>query len=209
MSRVVVVGGGGHAKVVISVLKRSGWEVLGFTDERERGPVLTVPYLGTDAVLPGLVGVEGRCDAVVGVGKVDASPARISVWGRLKDLGFSLPAVVSPSSIVNEAVDLGEGTFVGDGVVVNSGTSTVAICILNTHCTVEHDCRLGDNVHVAPGATISGGVTVGDNCMIGAGATVIQGVTICAGVLVGAGATVVKDLRVPGTYVGIPARRAS
>ena len=91
--------------------------------------------------------------------------------------------------------------------MVNSGTVAGGLCILNTNSTVEHDCRLGDNVHVAPGATVSGGVTIADDCMIGAGSTIIQGVTVCPSCLIGAGSIVIKDLDIAGVYVGNPARR--
>lgn len=204
---IVVLGGGGHAKVVIAALKRSDRRILGYTDQQDRGEILSVPYLGTDAALAGVLRSHRACSAVVAVGKIDASPRRLALQAEAGALGFEFPAIVSPHAIVNEAVQLGPGTVVLDGVVVNSGTETGGACILNTGSTVDHDCRLGDNVHIAPGVTLSGGVTIGDHCLIGAGTTVIQGVTICAGTLVGAGATVVKDLTAPGTYAGVPARR--
>ena len=205
---VVVVGGGGHAKVLIGVLKKTPWYVLGYTDPRQgMGPILGVAYLGDDSLLPSLAAAHQGCRAVIGVGKTDASPARMRLQSDIGGLGFDLPVIASPAAVINEEVELGPGTVVFDGAVINSGTSMGMLCIVNTNSTVEHDCRLGDNVHVAPGATVSGGVTVGDHCMIGAGATVIHGITICSGCLVGAGAVVVRDIALPGTYVGNPARR--
>jgi acetyltransferase-like isoleucine patch superfamily enzyme len=91
--------------------------------------------------------------------------------------------------------------------VVNPGATTGAACIINTHATLEHDCRLGDNVHLAPGATVSGGVVIGSHSFVGAGAVVIQGVRIADGCLIGAGTVVTADIVVPGTYAGVPARR--
>lgn len=207
MTPIVVLGGGGHAKAVIAVLKKSGHQILGYTDQQDRGAILSVPYLGADSSLPDLLRARGRCAAVVAVGKVDASSRRSAIQSDVGALGFEFPVIVSPHAVVNEDVRLGSGTVVLDGVVVNSGTVTGSACILNTGSTVDHDCRLGDNVHIAPGVTLSGGVTIGDHCLIGAGATIIQGVRIDAGCLVGAGATVVKDLTTPGTYAGTPARR--
>jgi sugar O-acyltransferase (sialic acid O-acetyltransferase NeuD family) len=204
---IVVLGGGGHAKVVIAVLKHSGHDVLGYTDQRDQGAILSVPYLGDDVALPGILQAQGHCGAVVGVGKIDVSPRRLVLQAAVTTLGFEFPVIVSRHAVVNEEVWLGQGTVVVDGVVVNSGSKIGRACILNTNSTVEHDCRIGDNVHVAPGATLSGGVTVGDNCLIGAGSTIIQGVSVCADCLVGAGSAVVSDLTDPGTYVGIPARR--
>lgn len=207
MDRFVVIGGGGHAKVLISMLKKCPCEILGYTDRQSGGPILGARYLGTDAALPALIANRGSCKAAIGVGKTDASRVRLELFRVISALGFGFPVVVSPRAIVNEEVLLGAGSVVFDGVVVNSGTVTGRLCILNTNSTVEHDCRLGDNVHVAPGATLSGGVQVGANCLIGTGANVIQGVTVCADTLIGAGSTVVSDICLAGIYAGSPARR--
>lgn len=202
-----MLGGGGHAKVVIGALKRSGYDILGYTDAQDRGSILSVPYLGTDAGLAGLLRSHPRCGAVIGIGKIDASPRRMTVQSEVEALGFEFPAIVSRHAVINEDVRLGAGTVVMDGVVVNSGTEVGNACILNTSSSVDHDCRIGHNVHIAPGATLSGDVIIGDNCMIGTGSSIIQGLTVCADCLVGAGATVTTDLTEPGTYVGTPARR--
>ena len=146
--------------MLVSVLKKCGYHILGYTDIRDRGRVLGVPYLGNDDALALLVRTYDRCQAIVGVGKTDASTERIGLQERISALGFAFPVLVSPQAVVNEGVELGSGTVVFDGVVVNSGTVTGDCCILNTNCTVEHDSRLGDNVHIAPGATLSGGVRV-------------------------------------------------
>jgi sugar O-acyltransferase (sialic acid O-acetyltransferase NeuD family) len=207
VAEIVVIGGGGHAKVLISLLKKLGWEILGYTDEHDRSSILGMPYLGDDSVLPGVLSSHRYCSAVIGLGKIDASSARVQLQREIRALGFDSPVVISPRAVVNEETELGVGTAVFDGAVVNSGTVTGGHCIVNTNSTVEHDCRLGENVHIAPGATVSGGVTIGDDCMIGAGSIVVQGVTVCPGCLVGAGATVVAGIDIPGVYVGNPARR--
>ena len=207
MNRIVVVGGGGHAKVLISVLKKLGREAIGYTDRVDHGAILGLLFLGDDAVLKMLRDTNRAGDAVLGLGKTKASDERLLLAARVEALGFSFPVVISPCAIVNEEVGLGSGTVVFDGAVINSGVVTGSHCVLNTHCTVEHDCALGDDVHIAPGAVLSGDVTVGDHSMIGAGATIAHGVSICPGCLVGAGSTVVKNIVLPGTYVGNPARR--
>lgn len=207
MDKIVVIGGGDHAKVVVSVLKKSGYEIIGYTDRADRQDILGVKYLGDDSVLPEISRKYRGCKAIIGIGKIDTSKQRLSLQNEIRLLGFDFPAITSPHSIVNEEVLLGSGTAVLDGVVVNSGTETGSACILNTNCTVEHDCRIGDNVHIAPGVILSGAVTIGNNCLIGAGAIVIKYKNICEGCLIGAGTTVIEDINVPGTYVGNPAKR--
>jgi len=207
MDRIVVIGGGGHARVLISILKKIGYNIAGYTDRDDRGVILGIPYLGGDSILPEIVRGNDGCSAIIGVGKIDTSDLRLKLQKEVEVLGFSIPIIVSPKAIINEGVKLGIGTAVFDAAVINSGTETGMACILNTNCTVEHDCQIGDNVHIAPGVTISGGVAIGDNCMIGTGAIIIQSVNICANCLIGAGATVVKDLTIPGTYVGNPAEK--
>lgn len=209
MNRIVIIGGGGHARVLVCVLSKLGFSILGYTDQCDGGTMLGVRYLGNDSILRGLRSARGSCSAVIGVGKIDISRTRERLHSEMVALGFEFPAIVSPDAVVNEGTDLGPGTVVFDGAVVNTGTIAGSQCILNTNCTVDHDCRLGINVHIAPGSVLSGGVTIGDHCMIGAGSTLIQGVTVCAGCLVGAGSTVVSDIRLPGTYVGSPARRTA
>jgi sugar O-acyltransferase (sialic acid O-acetyltransferase NeuD family) len=208
MGIIVVVGGGGHAKVVISVLRKlNHYQILGYTDVNDNGRVLGIPYLGSDCELAALVSERKTFSAVLAVGQVGLGNSRYELWTRLKSPALTFPLIVSPGAIVNEGVTGGDGAVVMDGAVINCGATLGRGAIVNTNSTVEHDVVLSDWVHIAPGATIAGGVTVGRFSMIGAGATVIGGIKITAGCMVGAGATVVHDLTEPGVYVGCPARR--
>ena len=204
---VVVIGGGGHAKVLISLIRKLRWSIAGYVDPRDGDPLLGVPCVGDDDRLRGLLEDHPGMCAAVGIGKVDASPRRSQLQARITSLGYTFPTFVSPQAVVNDDVTLGPGTVVFDGAIVNPSVVAGAACIINTSATVEHDCQLGDNVHIAPGATLSGGVVVGDHTFVGAGAVVIHAVRIAPGCLIGAGTVVTTDLAVPGTYVGAPARR--
>lgn len=208
MEKIIVIGGGGHAKVVMTVLKKLGhYEVWGYTDREDQGTILGFSYLGSDEILVDTVKRPAGCAAILGIGKIDASGSRRVLHGKIRSLGINFPVICSPHAIVNEAVTLGAGTIVLDGAVVNCGAAIGRISILNTSSTVDHDCLIGENVHIASGVTISGGVTIGDDCLIGAGASIIHSINICGGCLIGAGAVVVRDVTEPGTYVGNPARR--
>ena len=117
----------------------------------------------------------------MGVGKVDESARRARIQAAAEALGYRFPNLRLSRRRGQPEVELGAGTAVFDGAVVNAGVVTGPTCIVNTNATVEHDCRLGTNVHIAPGATVSGGVTIGDHTFVGAGAVVIHGVRIAAG----------------------------
>jgi sugar O-acyltransferase (sialic acid O-acetyltransferase NeuD family) len=208
MTEIVIIGGGGHAKVVVSILRKlKDYEICGYTDLEDRGPLLGAPYLGTDAKLPALANEKKGLSAALAVGQIGLGAVRQAIHARLSELPLSYPSIVSPHAIVNEEVEIGEGCVVMDGAVVNSGARIGRGAILNSNCTVEHDTQIGDWVHVAPGVTISGGVTVGPLSMIGVGAVIIEGKRIANGCIIGAGAVVVHDLTEPGVYVGCPARR--
>lgn len=204
---IVVVGGGGHARVIISLIRKlASFNLLGYTDPAPGESILGVPYLGDDQQLALMANDTTPCAVALGIGNTAVSSRRSELAQQLVARGFELPALVSPAATVNEGVTVGPGTVIFDGVVVATGTQIGAACILNTGCVVDHDCRLGDGVHIAPGAVLCGGVSVGDFSMIGSGATVIHGCRVAARCLVGAGATVVTNLDCPATYVGTPAR---
>ena len=208
MAEFLLLGGGGHARVVVSVLNRiDAGTVIGYTDQKDRGRIAGVPYLGSDEVIATLVQERKTLAGVLGLGNVRDPVLRRSVAEHATATGLSFPVIASPTAVVNEGVSLAAGTIVLDGAVVNVDATTGTFCIINSNATVEHDCRLGDFVHVAPGATISGSVSVADNVLVGAGAVVMQSIAICSDVIVGAGAVVIREIDEPGVYVGNPARR--
>jgi len=205
---IILVGGGGHAKVVISIVQKlRRFSVLGYTDVKNNGALLGVTYLGSDAELTKYADDHKKLNAVLAVGQVGLGRARCSLWEKLQILTLVFPAIISPNAIVNEDVSIGEGTVAMDGAVINSCTRIGRGAIVNTNSVIEHDVILDDWVHVAAGATVCGGVKVGRYSMIGAGATIIEGRQITTDCIVGAGATVIHDLTEPGVYVGCPARR--
>ncbi len=208
MQPIIAIGGGGHAKVVITILRKlKRFRTLGYTDLKDNGTVEGVPYLGSDRELAALAAGPEKPNAVLAVGQIGLGELRCDLWARLQPFALPFPLIISPDAIVNEGVSGGEAAVVMDGVVINSGAKLGRGAIINTNSTIEHDVALADWVHVAPGATISGGASVGRFSMIGAGATVIEGIKISERCMIGAGATVVRDIIEPGVYVGSPARR--
>jgi sugar O-acyltransferase (sialic acid O-acetyltransferase NeuD family) len=208
MTNIYVVGGGGHAKVVIGTLKKlKKYRIPGYTDHRNRNDILGVPYLGTDEILIGKLNNSKKVHIAIGVGKLTSDSTRSDIINRLEKYKFIFPVIISPDAVVNEDTDIKQGSVVFDGAIINPGTVIGNWGIINTNATIEHDCNIGTRVHVAPGAILCGGVCVGDNTLIGAGSVVKQYVSITSRCIIGAGSVVVKDIAEPGTYFGSPARR--
>lgn len=209
MTPIVLLGGGGHAKVVSALVAKVGrHRIVGYTALAAGTlPPDFAPYLGDDHVLPNLVASGRIAAAVIGIGIIDVGGGRAALRERLLALGLALPSIVSPMAVINTGVAIGDGTVVMDGVVINPGSKIGECSIINTNATVEHDCAVGDFSHIAPGAILCGGVSVGAQSMVGAGACVLPGVRIGARCIVGAGAIVTRDAVEPGIYTGSPAAR--
>ena len=205
LAPVVILGAGGHARVVAEALQPR--PVAGYLTPHEGvGPAAAVlgPRLGDDTAV-GELAATGH-HVAVGLGFVDRAGAA-SRSRLLEQLdGVQLVTVRHPQVIVSPSVVVGAGSFIGPGAVVGTGAELGRAAVVNSGAVVDHDCRIGDNVHVASGAVLSGGVSVGDHTLVGAGATVRQGVQIGSSVVVGAGAVVIDDLADGVTAVGVPAR---
>jgi len=207
MDRIVVVGGGGHAKVVIGILRKlKSYVIAGYVDVENRGVVLGVEYLGDDNVLGELIRGRGVRLAALGIGHATDSEKRRKICAVLREYGYELPPLVSTDAIVNSEVVIGMATVVMDGAVINPCTRVDYGCIINTSASIDHDCKIGEFTHIGPGATLCGGVAVGPYSLVGAGTTVLPGITIGRSCTVAAGATVVRNCKDGGCYMGTPAR---
>jgi len=211
MTPLVLIGGGGHAKVVLAALLGSGdFHVTGYVNAgAEEPPLLGVPRLGGEEALQRFAGQHPGALAAIGVGMVGSTAARRRIERQVATLGLGLPVVRAATAVVNPDTRIGAGAFLADRVVVNPSAQLGRCTILNTGCIVEHDVTVGDHAHISPGAVVCGGATIGADCWIGAGAVIVQGINVAPGCIVGAGAVVTGDLAEPGTYVGVPARRCS
>jgi len=210
MIDIVVIGGGGHARVVISILKKlNDYNIIGYTDIKDRGELSGVSFLGCDDELKEIKKKFSECAAVIGVGMVSGDDAskRAEIFQLLKTLCYEVPPVISPDAIVNEDVEIGSGTVVMDGVVINSGTTIGKCAILNTRCSVDHDCEVKDFTHIGPGAILCGCVRVGRGVLVGAGSVISQNKSIGDNCIIGAGAVAAHNCVDSGTYVGVPASR--
>lgn len=192
---VLVLGAGGHAAVLIDMLRQLNHTIIGLVarDRPADIPVFAgIPYYGSDDD----VFTFGKEDVLLanGIGSLPGRNIRSKVHQQFKQAGYQFVTVVSPRAIVSDYSSLAEGVQVMPGAIVNANSIIGAGTIVNSGAIVEHDCNIGSHNHIAPGVALSGDVSTGDYVHIGTGARVIQSIKIGDNVMVGAGATVIKNL---------------
>jgi len=193
--KTLVIGGGHHGKVVIDTLLKMGEDLIGILVADENigdQQILGLPVLGDDGAIQNWP--PESVSLAMGIGSTDVSELRRNIFHKFQSKGYKFATLSHPSAVIGFEVELGEGVQIMAGVVVQPGVVIGTNSILNTACSVDHDCVIGAHTHIAPGATLSGGVIVGDETHIGAGATIIQGVTIGNRCLISAGATVIHNV---------------
>lgn len=202
MSRLLIVGCGGHGRVVADTATECGYREIAFLDDNisVKPPSGTV-LLGSVSLLEGLSVEWPAAIVAMGNGKL-----RLKLFTRLKELGFRTPSIVHPSAIVSRSAAVEDGVFIAAGAIVNTGARIGEGVIINSGARIDHDCDVGPGSHVAPGATLSGGVMVGARVWLGTGCAIRQDISIGNDVMVGVGAAVVTNLIAAETYVGVPAR---
>lgn len=197
--RLVVVGAGGHAKVVIATARAAGWQVQAVLDDSIRthgSEILGVEVAGDTGMLST---VEADA-AVIAIGD---NRTRNRIAHRLDGNWVS---IVHPAALVHETVAIGAGTVVFAGVVIQPETVIGDHAIVNTSASIDHDCRIGSFAHIAPGSNLAGNVTVGEGAFLGIGSRSTPGTTIGAWATVGAGGVVISQIPENVTAVGVPAK---
>lgn len=199
MNRLIIVGAGGHGKVIADNAVKNGYRDISFADDRAAGTCMGFPIIGTTDGL--LQWNNGATDFVLGIGN---NAVRKDIAQKYNVNWVSL---IHPSAQIGLHVSIGKGTVVMAGAVINACARVGEHCIINTGAIVEHDNRLEDYVHLSPGAALGGTVRIGALTHVGIGAVVRNNITVCGGCTIGAGAVVVRDIHDSGTYIGVPARR--
>lgn len=199
MVNVIIIGTGGHAKVIADVVQKSGDNLVGFLDGiTPEGDFLGYPVLGTDEDYVKFL----ECRFIIAIGN---SKVRERIAKNMKDARWY--TAIHPSAVVSEIqTSIGEGSMVCANAVVNPCATIGKHCIINTSACVEHDNIIKDFSHISVGSKLAGHVTIGKHTWVGIGATVINDIEICDDCYIGAGAVVVKNINFSGTYVGVPAK---
>lgn len=203
----VIVGAGGHGRVVLDILRAVGqYQPVGFLDA---DPALAgtqaagLEVLGDVRLLPKLR--QQNCThAIVAVGD---NRARLGCAQLLLEHGFELINAIHPRALLSSGVQVGQNVVIAAGAIVCTQVRIADSAIINTGAIVDHECQIGAGAHIAPGAILAGRVRVESGAFVGLGARVIQGLTIGPFATVGAGAVVLHDVPPDATVVGVPARR--
>lgn len=208
MKQVIGLGAGGHAKVIIEILRLLGeFEIVGLLDANPdaRGKkVLGIEVIGSDSLMPEVFH-RGVRHVFIGVGSAGDNGPRASLFIMAKGHGFEIVSAIDSRAIVSPSSNIGQGAIIMAAAVINAEARLGDNVIINTGAIVEHDCTVGDHSHVATGARLAGGVHVGNGAHVGIGATIKQGVRIGPNAIVGAGAVVINDVPEATVVVGVPA----
>ena len=210
MKNLVIIGSGGHAKVIADIiLKRKeilkeDLNIVGFLDDNFQNlkykEIFNIPILGNTGLIEKFKNKD--YEYIIGVGN---NIVREKIAKKYIDLKYYI--AIHPNAIIGNEVIIKEGTVIMANTVINSGSIIGKHSIINSNATIEHDNSIGDFVHISVGAKLAGTVNIGKKTWIGIGASISNNISICESCMVGAGAVVVKNIKEVGTYIGVPARR--
>lgn len=202
---ILIIGAGGHAKVLLALLKRQGLAVAGIVDIQASGVGLNgLPVVGDDEWL--LSCSPEHIRLVNALGSTGAVTRRARVFQRFKVAGFQFLTLVDPLAEVEADCQIGEGAQILKGAVIQTGVEIGANTIVNTGAIIDHDCNIGPDSHIAPGCILSGSVAVGACCHVGTGTVIRQNIEIGSGTVIGAGSVVVDNIPCESLAYGVPAK---
>jgi len=202
MKQLVIVGAGGHGKVVLDGALIIGRAIWGLVDD-DSGKIGSV-IMGYEIKADAATFLESIPEDIAAVIAVGSNVKRAALYRKFSPY-LEIVTVIHPVAAISDSATIGAGTVIMPGAVVNAEASLGDGVIVNTNSSIDHDCRLGDFSQVSPGATICGSVSLGERTFIGAGATILQGLTVGNDAVVAAGAVVTKDVPPGATVKGIPA----
>ncbi len=192
--RFILIGGGGHGRVVLDTALKAGMNVYGILDPAiaVANEIMNIPVLGGDEMLPSFSPSEYQL--LNGIGIVPGNNSRWNFFDLARKKGYYFPPLIHPSAILSQFATLTDGVQIMAGAIIQPNTELGVNAVVNTRSSIDHDCRIGDNVFIGPGAILCGGVVVGDSTFIGAGAVVLPGINIGEKSIIGAGVVVRHDV---------------
>lgn len=202
--KVVIIGAGGHAKVIADIIEKSGDTVYGFLDDNKATGEKVLEEYKILGKIDDCIYLQEKDKQLYFVIAIGNNYIRKSIYEKYK---LNYYTAIHPTAVIGMQVNIEEGTVVMANACINSNTKIGKNCIINTGVIVEHDNIIEDYVHISPNATLCGTVKVGTFTHIGAGAVIKNNIEITNDCIIGVGAVVVKNIEEKGIYVGIPARR--
>jgi len=201
MDKILLIGAGGHARSCIDVLEEENqFEIVGLIEKSESifNESLGYAVIGTDDDLKVLR--QQYKNALITVGQIKSPKIRIKLYQLLKELDFTLPVIVSSQAYVSKHAQIGEGSIIMHGVIINANAKIGNNCIINNRALIEHDAVIGNHCHIATGAIINGEVSVGNETFIGSGAVTKQCISIGNNCIVNAGIVLKRDVE-PNQFI--------
>ena len=193
--KIILIGGGGHCKSCIDVIEQEGrFEIAGIVDlpEKLHQKILGYEIIATDDDMPQLVNKYENF--LITLGQIKSPDKRIKLFNTVKELGGSLPVIVSPLAYLSKHARIEEGTIVMHHAFINAGAQIGRNCIINTRALIEHDAIIGDHCHIATGTVVNGGVKVGSRTFFGSNAVSKEYVEIGENVVIACGAKIIKNV---------------
>lgn len=203
---VIILGAGGHGKVVINALLASKREIIGIVDSHHQvgDQVLGVKVIGDDTKV--FEFSPSAVELVNGIGALPDSDVRWRLTATFREKGYTFATVVHPQTIIAPDVILEEGVQLMAGSIIQPGSLIGQDTIVNTRVSIDHDCTIGNGCHIAPGTVVNGSVTIDQRSFIGTGSCIIQNITIGERVIVGAGSIICANIP---SFVKIIQKRSS
>lgn len=177
--KIILIGGGGHCKSVIDVIEQqNSFVIAGIVDKKELvgTKVLGYEVVGCDDDLEELF--QKYKNALVTVGQIKSNEVRVKLFAKLKAIGYTLPAIISPLAYVSQHAIVDEGSVVMHHVLINANAKIGKNCIINTKALIEHDCVVENNCHISTASVLNGGVVVKENSFVGSNSVSKEYMTI-------------------------------
>lgn len=208
MRQAIVIGTGGHSRVILSILKECrNHDIIGLLDlnkPNNEESIMDVPVIGSASSLDEYQD-SSSLDLFLAIGN---NKIRSEWWKKISKMGLKIPNLISPHAVIDSTAEIGvsnvicANAFIGPDAVLQNNN------LVNTGAVIEHEVSVGSNCHFAPSSTVAGRTVIKDNCFVGAGATVIDSITVESEVTIGAGSTVIGNIfEKNSTYVGTPAKK--
>jgi sugar O-acyltransferase (sialic acid O-acetyltransferase NeuD family) len=201
----IIIGSGGHARVVIDTAEQSGFNILGIIDINYKNndeKIIGYNIIGNFTALSKFL--PNKTSIIIALGD---SKLRSKFFYNCLEQGYNLPSIIHPTSIISKHVKIGKSVFINAGVIINSEVDIGDNSIINTGAIIDHECNIGKHCHIGPGVKVAGRVRIGEHTFVGIGSTIIDKITIGNNVMIGAGSVIIRDIESDSTVVGIPGKR--